>query len=334
MREIANGRFRAAREVAAELLRFGKQQHDTDAILVGHRILGWVSLYLGEFSVSQTHTDEALRLYNSEQHGGLKLRYAHDTRVAALCVRAILQCTCGHLDQSSTTTKAAIDYARSIDHAPSLAYALLFAGALPAALRNDPRQAAEFAEELLVLSERLDSALWLGYGRVAAGWSAGILKPHEDGVQLFLQGLDNLEATAPNPWRPMFLTLLAEIYINRSETDQALRTLENALQLVERTEERAWEAGIHILLGKALLTLDPPNTQEAEASLHRGIRVAQSQGAKYLELRAATTIARLWQSRGKLRNARDLLAPVYDWFTEGFETADLKETKALLEQLS
>ena len=334
MRELSNGRFRAAREVAAELLRFGEQQHDADAILQGHRILGWGALYLGEFSVSQTHIDEALRLYNPEQHGGLKLRYANDARVAALCVRAILQWICGHPDQASTTTKAAVDYARSIDHAPSLAYALMFAGALPAAFRDDPRQAAEFAEELLFLSDRLDSALWLGFGRVMAGWSAGILKPHEDGVQLFLQGLENLEATAPNPWKPLFLTLLAEIYVNRSETDQALRTLENALQLVERTEEHVWEAGVHILLGKTLLAHDSPNTQVAEASLHRGIRVAQSQGAKSLELRAATSLARLWHEQDKRNEACDLLAPVYDWFTEGFETADLKEAKVLLDKLS
>jgi class 3 adenylate cyclase/predicted ATPase len=334
MRELSNGHFRAAREAAAELLRFGEQQRDSDAVLQGHRILGWGTLYLGEFSVSQTHIDEALRRYDPAQHGGLKLRYANDTRVAALCVRAILHCICGQLDQARAAAAAAIDYARSIDHAPSLAYALMYAGAMPAALRNDPRQAGEFAEELLSLSDRLDSPLWLGCGRVMAGWSASIVKPHEDGVQLFLQGLESLEATAPNPWKPVFHTFLAETRSCRGETDKALLALETALQHIERTEERMWEAGVHILLGKTLLAQDSPNAQEAEASLHRGNRVAQRQGAKSLELRATTSIARLWQSQGKRREARDLLVPIYDWFTEGFDTPDLIEAKKLLNALN
>jgi predicted ATPase len=291
-------------------------------------------LYLGELSVSQSHIDEALRLYNPERHGGLKLRYAHDTRVAVLCLRAILQCIFGHLDQANSTAKAAIDYARSIDHAPSIAYALMYAGALPAALRDEPQLAAEFAKELLLLSDRLDSALWLGCGRVMAGWNTGVLKPHEDGVLLFLQGMKSLEATAPNPWKPLLLTLLAEIYVARSETDQALHTLENALQLVERTDERLWEAGVHIVLGKTLLADSSSATQKGEASLHRAIRIAQRQGAKTLELRAATSIARLWQSQDKKGDARDLLTPLYGWFAEGFDAPDLKEAKAVLEQLS
>ncbi len=334
MRELSSGRLRAAQETAAELLKFGEQHHDSDAILQGHRIVGWCALYLGEFSHSQAHIDKALRLYNSERHGGLKLRYAHDTRVATLGALAILQCIFGHLDQAGTTMKAAIDFARSIDHAPSLAYALVFAGALPAALQDDPRQAAEFAEEVLHLSDRLDSALWLGYGRVLAGWSAGKLKPHEDGVELVLQGLGNLEASAPNPWKPLFLTLLAEAYVARGETDQAVHVLENALQLIERTHEQMWEAGVHIVLGKTLLAQDDQNPQKGEASLQRAIRAAGRQGAKYLELRAATSIARLWQSQGKQQDARDLLTPIYGWFTEGFDTADLKEAKAVLETLS
>jgi len=334
MRELSNGRLRAARETATELLGFGERHHDANAILQGHRILGWCALYLGEFSDSQTRIDKALRLYDPERHGELKLRYAHDTRVAGLCARTILQCIFGQLDQAGATTKAAINYAHSIDHAPSLAYALLFAGALPAALQDDHRRAAEFAEELLHLSDRLDSALWLGYGRVFAGWSAAVLKPCENGVDLLLQGLETLEATALNPWKPLFLTFLAEAYVARGEADQALHLLENALQLIARTDEQMWEAGVHIVLGKTLLAQDAQNQNKAEASLQRAIRVAQHQGAKSLELRAATSIARLWQSQGKRCEARDLLTPIYGWFTEGFDAVDLKEAKAVLDQSS
>ena len=156
----------------------------------------------------------------------------------------------------------------------------------------------------------------------------------EGGVQLFHEGLEGLKSTAPNPWQPFFLTLLAEIHISCGETDRALRALENALQLVERTDERLWEAGIHNLFGKTLLAQDSRNTQQAEASFRRGIEVARSQGAKSLELRAATSLARLWQSQAKGHDARDLLASVYDWFSEGFDTLDLKEAKTLLDQVT
>ena len=334
MRELSVGRFRAARDAAAELLRFGEQKHDVEAILQGHRIVGWGTLYLGELSVCQAHIDEALRIYDPEQHGGLKLRYAHDTRVAALCARAILQCLCGHPDQARETTKAAVAYARSIDHEPTLPYALFFAGALPAALGNDPLKAAEFAEEIIILSERLSSPLWLGYGRVMSGWSAGVRSPHEGALQLFQQGLEGLKSTAPNPGQPIFLTLLAEIHVSCGETDNALRTLENALHLVDRTDERVWEPGIHNLVGNTLLAQDSRNTRQAEISFRRAIEVAQSQGAKSLELRAATSLAGLWKNQGKRHDARNLLAPVYDWFTEGFDTTDLKEAKALLADLT
>ena len=334
MRELSIGRFRAAREVAAELLRFGEQRHDAEAILQGHRILGWGALYLGEFSVSRTHIDEALRLYDPEQHGGLKLRYAYDARVAVLCARAISQCLCGYPDQANETTNEAIASARSIDHEPTLAYALILAGAFPAALLNNPQKAADFGEETLILSKRLSSPVWLGYGRVMCGWSACMHSLDDGCVQLFREGHESLKFSAPNPWQPFLLTLQAEIHTSRGETDRALRVLENALQLVDRTDERSWEALVHNLFGKTLLAQDSRNTQQAEASFSRGIEVAQIQGAKSLELRAATSLARLWQNQGKRDEARDLLAPVYDWFTEGFDTEDLKGAKTLLDQLT
>ena len=197
MRELSTGRFRAAREVAEELLRFGEQQHDAEAILQGHRILGWGALYLGEFSVSRTHIDEVLRLYDPEQHGGLKLRYAYDARVAVLCARAISQCLCGYPDQANETTKEAIASARSIDHEPTLAYALILAGAFPAALLNNLQKTADFGEETLILSRRLSSPVWLGYGRVMCGWSACMRSLDEGCAQLFREGHESLKSLAP-----------------------------------------------------------------------------------------------------------------------------------------
>jgi adenylate cyclase len=334
MHELSIGRFRAAREVAGELLRFGEDQHDAEAIIQGHRILGWGNMYLGEFSVSQTHVDEALRLYDPQQHGRLKLRYAHDTQVAVLCVRAITQCLCGYPDQGNETTRETISCARSIDHEPTLAYALTLAGALTAAMQGDPQKTAEFSEEILVISKRLSSSVWLGYGRAMYGWSACMRSLDDHHLQLFHEGLESLKSTAPNPWQPLFLSLRAKIYIRSGETDRALRALESALQLVERTDERMWESGVYNLLGNALLAQDSPNTQRVEANFRKSIEIARNQGAKSLELSAATSLARLWQSQGKRQEARNLLEPVYNWFTEGFDTPDLVKARELLEELA
>ena len=334
MYELSLAHFQVARGKAAELLQLGEQHQDVEAILQGHRIMGWVSLYLGEFTVSRTHIDQVLRLYDPEKHEGLKFRYAHDSRVAALCVRAILQSLCGYPEQAKKTTTEALDYARSINHTPTLAYALTFAGALPATLQPDPQKAGDYAAEIVSLSEQIRSEMWLGFGRVIGGWSAGTQIAYKDGLQLIQQGLENLETTAPNPWRPGFLLLLAEVHLNGGETQQALSTLENALQLAEQTGERIWIAGIHLLFGKVILSQDSNNLQDAEARFQQALNVATDQGAKSLEIRAATDLAGICQAQGREAEAHKILTPVYEWFTEGFDTPELIKAKKLLEQLT
>jgi predicted ATPase len=169
---------------------------------------------------------------------------------------------------------------------------------------------------------------------VIGGWSAGTQTAHKDGLQLIQQGLENLQTASPNPWRPVFLLLLAEVHLNGGETQQALSTLDNALQLAERTGERIWVAGIHLLFGKAILSQDSNNIQGAEAKFRQALNVATEQGAKSLEIRAATDLADIWQEQGREAEAHKILTPIYEWFTEGFDTPDLIKAKKLLEQLT
>ncbi len=333
-RELTKGRCQSARDVAVELLQFGDKHKNSEAILQGHRLLGWVSLYLGEFSVCRSHVDTALRLYDPDQHGELKLRYAHDTRVAMLCVRTITQCLCGYPDQGKETAKAAIAYAHKIDHEPTLAYAIMYAKASTAIFLNEPENAYEIAGELLLLSERLSSSLWRGYGCVIRGWSACRLNADDDAMQLFREGHELLEHTSPNPWQPVLLSLLAEILVSRGDIERALLELDNALHLVERTGERSWESGIYNQYGQTLLALDSGKAQEAENSFLKGLEVARSQGARTLELRAATSLADLWQDQGRCDQALDLLMPVYNGFSEGFNIPDLVKSKILLDKLN
>ena len=134
--------------------------------------------------------------------------------------------------------------------------------------------------------------------------------------------------------RSEFLALLAEAYGKAEQVEEGLRTVAEALAFVERTEERYYEAELYRLQGELLLQQSPDNATEAAACFHRALDVSRNQAAKSWELRAATSLARLWQQQGKNAEARELLAPVYGWFTEGFDTADLKDAKALLDTLS
>ena len=148
-----------------------------------------------------------------------------------------------------------------------------------------------------------------------------------------------MQLRCSKPWAsvnqlPHFLGLLAGVHTQAGSPTQALALLTEALAIVERTQERWFEAELHRLRAEALLAGSPRDVAEAEASLRRALAVAREQGAKFWELRAAITLARLWRDQGKRREARDLLAPVYGWFTEGFDTLDLKEAKALLDELS
>jgi predicted ATPase len=175
--------------------------------------------------------------------------------------------------------------------------------------------------------------MWLGFGRVIAGWSSGIQGSYEDGEKLLRMGIKNLESASPNPHKPLFLMLLAEIYISGGETRRAIDSLTSALKLVEQTDERIWESGVNCLLGKAQLIHETNISEKAEANLIQAIKVAAAQNAKTLELRAAVSLTQEWLNRGKRDEARDLISPIYNWFTEGFDTPDLIEARKLLELL-
>jgi predicted ATPase len=156
----------------------------------------------------------------------------------------------------------------------------------------------------------------------------------EAGIAQLRSGLAAKQAMGVQLHTPGFLGLLAGLYIGIKSSGEALKLLDEALALVDRLDERWFEAELHRLKGEALLGCSPERAAEAEACYHQALAVARDQGARLWELRAATSLARLWRDQGKRAEARVLLAPVYGWFTEGFDTADLKDTKALLDELA
>jgi predicted ATPase len=198
--------------------------------------------------------------------------------------------------------------------------------------RQEPHAANEHAEMALALCTEYGFAYYLAWATIMQGWVLA-KQGQQEGIAQMHQGLTTLQATGGGLRLPYYLTLLAEAYGHRGEAEKGLRLLAEAFASMQRTEERRWEAELHWLKVDLLLAHSTADQTPAEACLHQALEVARRQHAKPLELRAATSLARLWQSQGKGKAAYDLLAPVYNWFTEGFETADLQDAKTLLTEL-
>ncbi len=192
----------------------------------------------------------------------------------------------------------------------------------------------EQAEEAMTLTTEQRFALWLAWGTALHGWALVMQRQGEQGIAEMRQGLAASLATGAKVLQPYFLGLLAEAYGEGGHPEEGLPLLAEALTVVDDTELRFYEAELHRLKGVLLLEKVNPDMPQAETCFHQAIAIARSQQAKSWELRAATSLARLWQSQGKRQDACDLLAPVYDWFTEGFDTADLQEAQGLLSELS
>jgi predicted ATPase len=243
----------------------------------------------------------------------------------------------------------ALTQAQRLSHPLSLALALVFASILHQ-FRRESQMAQERAEAAITLSTEQGFAQWSAWGTHTRGWALAEQGQAEEGIAQMRQGLAAYQATGAESFRPHHLALLTEGYRTTGQADEGLAALVEALAFVDKTGERFYEAELYRLKGELTLQQQSkveshkskvPNTQhptpstqaEAEACFHKAIEIARKQQAKSLELRAATSLARLWQQQGKKQEARQLLAETYGWFTEGFDTVDLQEAKALLAEL-
>jgi predicted ATPase len=329
----ARGDYRTARAFGEELLHFAEQQAESGPVVVGHRTVAWIDLFRADLKRSRTHVDRGLSLYDAERHRSLAFQYAHDSKVALLGCRTCLEWLTGYPARALNTGRESIAHARHLNHPNSLAYALCYGGATPAAFRREPAAVAEAADELIELSEKQAFPLRYTTGTVFRGWSLAHAGRAEEGIALMQKALADLAHARQDYARTLYVVLLVDAALANGMDRVASGALDEAFALAERTGERWWAAELHRLRGQCL-TKAIDRTSEAETCYRDALRIAREQGARSLELRTATSLARLWCDRDKRQDARNLLAPVYDWFTEGFDTPDLKEAKSLLDELS
>ena len=321
--------LKRAEQFAAEMLKLGELGDDVITRVVGYRTSGATSLFLGNFPVARACLEEGLELYDPAQRALYGEMTSVDTHVALLGYLAQTLACCGQLDQAHSLCEEAIAEARDTSHAPTLAHILWNAWCAGWCAHSEPSTLLRYTDELLALSADRELMFWHKAGMVSRGWCLAVLGSGEQGVSLLTDGLSDLGTTI---FGHLVLTMLADASRIVGQPGVGLAHLTEAERQAEATHVRWCQSEILRMRG-VLLTLTGDRVA-AEASFRDAIAVAQQQSAKFFELRAALDLARHWDAQGKHDDARDLLAPIYGWFTEGFDTLDLKEAKALLDKLA
>jgi predicted ATPase len=260
-------------------------------------------------------------------------RMGQDPGVVCLSCAAMTLWLLGYPAQALARLHDGLALAQELSHPFSLAYAR-FCAAFVSQFRRDVSAVHEQAEAAVALSTEQGFPLWAAWGTSLCGWALAMQGHGEEGMAQLRQGIAAFRATGGEALVPFFCTMLAEVCDHLGHTQEGLQALAEAHALVEQQEERWWEAEIARLRGVLLLRQTETPQAEAETCFRQALDIARHQEAKSLELRAATSLARLWQQQGKRAEAYDLLGPIYCWFTEGFDTADLQDAKALLEELA
>ena len=327
--------YHAAQMFADELLSLAHELDDPELVLEAHHA-GWtIGLFRGEVAAALLHCEQGARIYEAtEHHHHVSLYGGHDPGVCGLCIQAVCQWTLGHPDAARASVTAAVALAEKLSHPFSLTEAMSF-GAVTYQLLRGPCEAARLAARTRTLSDEhgFGKSMWTGLANIAAGWTTAQFGEPERATQEISAALETWRGTGSEMFAPYFLGLLGEACTLANRATEALGYLGEALSLAEANDEHWWDAELHRLKGVALLNADDNNGAEAQVQFERALDVARHQHAKSWELRAATSLARLWQQQGKQAETRQLLSESYNWFTEGFDTQDLEDARALLEEL-
>ena len=362
---IVGAKHMTSHELAEQLLSIAQRQQDPALLLEAHRALGQSSLHRGEFVRACSHFEEGVTLYDPQQHGFHVFAYAGDPRVVCLDSASIALWQLGYPDQAAQRSHEAIALAQEVSHPFSLAHALWFAAMLHQH-RRDGQAAREQAKTLIALCNEQGFAFWLVGGIIFQGWALAGQGHKEKGIAQIRQGIVDWRATGAGRFRHYFLALLAEVCGQTDRAEEGIALLVEAVTVAQQDGDHLYEPELYRLKGTLTLQsktslgqvsgksktsqkskhktqkskvtdprpLIPDPQDEAEACFLKAIDIARKQQAKSLELRAVTSLARLWQQQSKIQQAHKMLSEIYNWFTEGFDTKDLQEAKALIEELS
>jgi predicted ATPase len=321
------------RDLGTQFLELAEKQRASYPLVVGHNILGAALLLRGDIAEARAHFDQGIALYDPSQHRLLATRFGEDHGVVSFCWRASALWLIGYPETARADIDQAFKNARESGHAVSLIWAFNFACSIEILCGNYTTANAR-VDELIALTDEKDAAWWRTIGMLNRGRLLGLTGRAADAIQLISSGLITWRSLGSIWLNPTWLSAWASAEAELGQFDDAWRCIDEAMMAIKTTGERWFEAEVNRLAGEIALKSPQHEVTKAQAYFERALTIARQQQAKSWELRAAMSMARLWRDQGKRDEARDLLAPVYGWFTEGFDTVDLKEAKALLEELA
>jgi predicted ATPase len=335
MFHAVGGDMRTAQALAAECLQLAEQTNEAGLLLQAHWVVGAIFLWRGELVRARASLEQSVALYQPQHRTLTPLYGGYNPQVASLGHLAWALWLLGYPEQALTRVHEALHLAQELAHPLSLVVALGFVSAWVHLERGEGHVAQERADEEVVLSSEHGFPFYLALGTIQRGAALIAQGQRAEGVVQIRQGL---EGYAGGVFKTGHLAWLARGYEGAEQVEDGLATVAEALQRVEKNDERFYEAEVYRIKGELTLQSQVASrksqVEEAEACFLKAIGIAQKQQAKSLELRAVMSLARLWQSQGKHAEAHRMLSDVYNWFTEGFDTKDLQEAKARLDELS
>ncbi|RQR45820.1 hypothetical protein DIE21_30670 [Burkholderia sp. Bp9140] len=335
---VVRGEIAIATDLSKQMLDTARDANDPGLLVEAYGALGACLFLGGDFGAARANLEEALAIYDPKQHQAHVFAHGVDPGIRALNYLVLTLWFQGYPEQALKRSAEALALAQDLAYGPSLAFSLTYAAHLHQ-LRREPMRAGERADAVIAVSTEHGLPYWLAWGTLLRGWATSEQGNIQDGIAQMRQGLDAQRAAGGEDLRPYSLALLAGSYRRAGDTRAARDRLAEATAIIEQSGEHCYEAELCRLAGicsAAEASRDgtaPAGDDEAAACFHRAIACARRQGARALELRAASDLARLLQRQGKTAEARQALSEVVACFTEGFDTRDLREAKALLDAL-
>ena len=322
-----------SRDIATHFLELAEKQSATAPRMIGHRLMGHSLLLTGDPAGGRAHYDKGIALYDPIEHLPLATRFGQDIRVSMLSYRSLAAWILGYPAAALADAEQGLKEAREIGQAHSIMFAL-GVGAWTQIFCGMCETIHPILDELVALADEKAAPYMKSVGTMHQGLTLALSGKASKALETIAAGINASRATGATLWTPLFLAFVANCHARLDQFEDAWQSMNEAMIAVEATNERWFEAEVNRIAGEIALMEPKPHAAKAESFLGRALSVAREQQAKSWELRAAMSMARLWRDQGKPQQARELLAPVYGWFTEGFDTLDLKEAKALLEELA
>ena len=329
---LVRAQYRMAHQLGAQLLSIANSERDPALLMEAHMTLGIPLFYLPDFTRARAHLAEAITLYDPERHRAHAFRYGQDPGIACQGFEAWALGLLGYPNQARALMDETLRLAVRQSHPFSLAYALHFESIVHQLCR-EPQLAEQRAEAEVSLSQEQGFPLFVGGGTAFQGWALVEKGQKEGGIGRMRQGIEFWHATGAELARSYWLILLADAYGIIGQPENGFATLTQATSAIEKNEEHFYEPELYRIKGELLLLHRRGQEVEAEACFQKAIEVARRQKTKTLELRAVVSLSRLWNKTAKRHEARVLLGGIHSWFTEGFDTIDLRNAEALLQGL-